>query len=272
MKEISNSNRFSFANKFNSVNAGQRQVVSEPQLIVCSTEGSFRITGPVSKALDIESGENVMFVNNIHEIDKMILDKHPEFIAFCDENGLDPESPEAAVAVHKVADIWGICKGYQEFDSKGNTKTTVERLTKKDKYKFVTANFDTMLEGALAEASEDVKAALYAAEDDKDKQIDILSQFVEARELPKFSGSKTANSAGLTGVGTTLNFTDSNVWSQLKADLNDEATKLNRVYNVDPKNLISTTMNNGYKDVEVKVLILDEYEDVAPARIGAKAE
>ena len=272
MKEISNSNRFSFANKFNSVNAGQRNVIAEPELVVCSTEGGFRITGPISKALGVEAGEYIMFVNNINEVDDMIRDKHPEFIAFCSENGLDPESPEAAVAVHKVADMWGICKGYKEFDSKGNPKTSIERLTKKDKAKFVNANFDVMLSAALEKAPEDVKAALLAADGDHDKQVDILIEFVQPRELPKFSGSKTANPAGLTGVGTTLNFTDSNVWSQLKADLGDKASTVNRVYTLDPKALQPAIMNNGYEDVEVKVLILSDYKDVAPARIGKKDE
>ena len=42
------------------VNAGQRAVSEEPELVVVSTPGSFRMTVQVSKALGIAHGEYVM--------------------------------------------------------------------------------------------------------------------------------------------------------------------------------------------------------------------
>ena len=44
------------------VNAGQRAVSEEPELVVVSTPGSFRMTAQVSKALGIAHGEYVITV------------------------------------------------------------------------------------------------------------------------------------------------------------------------------------------------------------------
>ena len=53
---------------FSAVNAGQRNVAVEPQLIAVSTEGNFRMTPPVSRALGLSSGDYVTFLHNIDEI------------------------------------------------------------------------------------------------------------------------------------------------------------------------------------------------------------
>ena len=170
------------------VNAGQRAVSEEPELVVVSTPGSFRMTAQVSKALGIAHGEYVMFINNCANIDNAIINKVPEVVAFCEEQGLDIESPEAAMAVHAEFDIW-----------------------------------------ALAE------------------QKELLISCIQGDEVAKIKGSKCANTAALSGIGVTLNFTDSNVWKQLKADMNDEeATSKNRVYTVDIDNLQEAVVNNGH--------------------------
>ena len=44
---------------FSAVNAGQRNVAVEPQLIAVSTEGNFRMTPPVSRALGLSSGDYI---------------------------------------------------------------------------------------------------------------------------------------------------------------------------------------------------------------------
>lgn len=270
MKEVANVKRgLSFG--FSTVNAGQRNVVIEPQVIATSTDGSFRITPVISKLLGIESGDNIAFVSNIDNIDAAIRDKNEDIVAFCEENGLEFGTPEALVAIHKAFDSWAVYKGIQQFDSKGNPKTCTERLTKKDRMRFVMANFDSMLEAAMQSGNEELVSALSRDGISQDEVAELLCPFVQARELPKFSGSKTANPAGLTGVGTTLTFTDGNVWRQLKADLGDEATKLNRVYTIIAKpfpegSIVDINVNNGYEDVAVKALLLTDYEDVKPAR------
>lgn len=253
---------------FNAVNAGQRNVSVEPQVIVVSTEGNFRITPPVSRVLGIGHGDYVMFLNNIDNIDAAIAAKDAQVIAFCKEQGLEVGSPEAVIAIHKAFDMWAIAKGIIEYDTKGNQKTSIERLTKNDKIKFVSQNFADMLEQAMQQADDETKEALSRDGITKEEQIDILSAFVTPRELPKYKGSKAANPAGLTGAGTSLTFTDSNVWKQLKADMGDTATELNRVFDVDVEDIQDIVLSNGYKEVTVKAIVLGEYSDKEPARIG----
>lgn len=253
---------------FSAVNAGQRNTTVEPQVIAVSTEGNFRITPVVSRVLGVGHGDYVMFLSNVENIDSAITNKAPEVVSFCEANGLELGSPEAAIALHKEFDMWAIAKGIVEYDTKGNQKTTTERLTKNDKIKFVSQNFDDMLEQAMLNADDETKEALSREGVTKEEQIDILSAFVTPRELPKHKGSKAANPAGLQGAGTSLTFTDSNVWKQLKADMGDDATKFNRVFEVDVENIQDIELSNGFDVVTVKALVLGESVDKEPARIG----
>ena len=193
---------------FSAVNAGQRNVAVEPQLIAVSTEGNFRMTPPVSRALGLSSGDYVTFLHNIDEINAAIDTKAEAYTSFCEANGLEVGSPESVIAIHKEFDMWAVAKGFVVYDSKGNAKTTTERLTKHDKLRFVSQHFEEMLASALENAPEEIKDALSREGVTKEEQMDILSSFVKPRELPKYKGSKTANPAGLTGTGTSLTFTD----------------------------------------------------------------
>lgn len=253
---------------FSALNAGVRNVAVEPQLIVVSTEGSFRITPTVSKALGLANGDYVMFLNNVDNIDAALAARVPEIVEFCEANDLDVASSEAAIAVHKEFDMWAIAKGIVEYDTKGNQKTVSERLTKKDKIRFVSQNFDQMLEAALESDNDEAKEALTREGITKDEQVELLTAFVTSRELPKFKGSKTANPAGMSGVGTSLVFTDSNVWKQLKSDMGDEAKTLNRIFEVNVEELQDVVISNGYEDVTVKAAVLGESVEKEPARVG----
>lgn len=253
---------------FGVVNAGQRNVTVEPQFIAVSTEGNFRITPPVSKVLGVGHGDYIMFLNNVDNIDAAIAAKADVIVEFCEANGLELGTPEAAIAIHKEFDMWAIAKGIIEYDTKGNVKTTTERLTKNDKVKYVSQHFEEMLTAAAEQADDETKEALSRDGITKEEQIDILTAFVVARELPKYKGSKVANPAGLTGAGTSLTFTDSNVWKQLKADMGDDAEKLNRVFDVDVENLQDVTLSDGYNEVTVKAIVLGDSVDKEPARIG----
>lgn len=255
------------------VNAGQRAANEEPELVIVSTPGSFRMTAQVSKALGIAHGEYVMFINNCANIDNAIINKVPEVVAFCEEQGLDIDSPEAAIAVHGEFDIWALAKGIAELDKNGNPCTTRVRMTKNDKVKYVNAYFQETLEGALSSSNEELKAALTREGITEDEQKELLISCIQGDEIAKIKGSKCANTAALSGIGVTLNFTDSNVWKQLKADMTDEeATSKNRVYTVDIDNLQEAVVNNGHKDIVVKIAMLTEYKDEEPIRIGKKAE
>jgi len=255
------------------VNAGQRAVSEEPELVVVSTPGSFRMTAQVSKALGIAHGEYVMFINNCANIDNAIINKVPEVVAFCEEQGLDIESPEAAMAVHAEFDIWALAKGIAELDKNGNPCTTRVRMTKNDKIKYVNTYFQETLEGALSSSNEELKAALGREGITEDEQKELLVSCIQGDEVVKVKGSKCANTAALSGIGVTLNFTDSNVWKQLKSNMTDEeATSKNRVYTVDIDNLQEAVVNNGHKDIVVKIAMLTEYKDEEPIRIGKKSE
>lgn len=265
MKEMTNAKAgLSFnASMFKTATSGQRKVVYHPQVIATSTEGGFRITPIISKILNVQHGDYVAFFNNLDWVDAGIRDREPMFVEYCAEAGLDIDSPEAMLALHSAFDMWGIHKGIKEYDAKGNPKTTTERLTKKDRMKFVNNNFEDMLAAAMNSGNEELVIALTNADDEG--KVELLCPFVQARELPRFSGSKVANPAGLTGTNVVLNFTDSNIWAQLKSDLGESATKLNRVFDVDvaPEKIVELSVWDGFKNVTVKGLILGNYNDVA---------
>ena len=262
---------------FSVVNAGQRQSGNlEPQLIAVSTTGGFRITGPATRLLGVAAGENIMFVNNVDVVEQAINDTthpmHSTIVAFCEQNGLELGTPAANKAIHAEFDTWVIAKAIQEFDTKGNPKVAKERLTKRDKITYVTNNFEESLAKVMNsedEGADEVKERLEGAT--REEQIEILAELIQGREVDSYKGSKTANAAGQTGTGLTLNFTDNNVWNQLKADIDvADRQKVNRVFDLLVDNIINITISNGYEDVTIPAIPLGEYSDVAPSRIGGE--
>lgn len=255
------------------VTAGQRNVVTDPELIAVSTEGGFRITGAITRVLGVQHGDYVMFINNIANIDRAIAEKVPELVDFVEENGLEWGSPEATIAIHKEFDMWAIARGIQEFDSKGLPVMGKERLTKEDRMRLVNAKYEEMLAAALESDNKELVEALSREDATDEEKKNILCPFVQPVEVPKFKGSKVASPSSVTGLGVNLTFTDSNVWAQLKADLGNKATAINRVYTIDLDNVQKCVINNGYEDVEVSMFILGKPTDKAPvARVAAKKE
>lgn len=257
---------------FSAVNAGQRNVNYDPQVIAVSTPGGFRITSPVSKILNVQHGDYIMFINNIPGIDQAIAERNEALVEFCDENGIDFDSQEAAIAIHKEFDKWGIAKGIVEKDAKGNVRTTNERLTKDERMKFVKENLEEMLEAAMAQNDDELKAALSREDATLEEKMNILCPFVKGREIPKYRGSKVASPSEVTGAGVNLTFTDTNVWNQLKYDLGDNANKINRIFDADVTTVEQIFVFDGYEDVKVNVVMMGEYTDKAPARIGTANE
>ena len=76
---------------FNAVQSGMKSssVNNTPQLIANSTKGKFSITAPVSKAMGVAVGENVMFINNIAMIEQAIVAGNADLVAWANENGVD---------------------------------------------------------------------------------------------------------------------------------------------------------------------------------------
>ena len=92
----------------NAVVAGQKKSVvnAMPQLIVNSTQGKFSITSPVSKALGVAVGENVMFLNNIQGVENAIQARLDDVVNYANENGIDIETREGQDALLNAFTQW----------------------------------------------------------------------------------------------------------------------------------------------------------------------
>lgn len=255
----------------NAVNAGQRNVEVSPAVIAVSTNGGFRMTAPVSRALGMAHGDYMMFLNTIDGVENAIRNNDPAVIDYCNENGIAFPSPEANIAIHKAFDQWFVAKGIPMKDTKGNFQMTAERLTIKDKTNFARQNFDAMYNAALEGADEETVAALTREGITRDEQIDILANFVTPKEVKKYQGCKMANNSKLTGIGVALTGTDSNVWNQLKEDLEDKES-VNRSFEIDLTEPYEMEISDGYEIVKVVAYELGNSVDEAPIARGAKAE
>lgn len=263
-----------------SVVAGRRAMEVEPQLIVTSTAGGFRVTGPVTTALRLQHGDYIQFAHNIDTIAAGIIGKgadeivalNAEFKNFVAEQGLVWGTPEADAAIHAAYDLYFICKGVQQLDKKGNVVTVAARLTKEERMAYVEENYDAMLEAALASDAEKLKEVLTNPEATEEQKKEALCSCVEADEVAKFTGSRLATPSGQIGTGLNLNFSDTNMWKTLKADLGDAADTVNRVYSIDVEDVIMLPVSNGYEVIEVPAFAFSpaEFADEKPQRVGAK--
>ena len=251
---------------FGVVKSGQRNVSFEPELGVLSSHGMFKITPQVSKALGVANGEYVMFLNNRDEVDAAIRDNDEVIVDFCKENGLDINEPTTVIAIHKEFDRWAIAKGVKMLTEKGIAQKASERLSKKQKEEYIAADFDNYLEAALNGDDEQLRDALTAEGITKDQQIEILATLVTPAEVDKYMGSKCSNSSDMIGSGVVLTFTDSNVWNDLKSDLEKEERKnVVRTYSINLDEIATVEIFNGYENVKVNVLPLPkEFKDSAP--------
>ena len=247
--------------------AGQKSAIvnAQPQLIARSTAGGFSITAPVSKALNIAVGDNVMFLNNIASINAAIAQKPQDLVDWAAENGVDLDSPEGAERVIDEFGQWYIAKGVAMYDAKGHPVMARDRYSKADKEKFIKEHAMEIVD-ANRDALKERLGNPYAT--DEELAASITVDDVESPMHPAFSGSKTATTSAATGVGCQLNFTDSSIWTSLKKDLGDDADKKVRVFDVDLEELQDIEISNGYTTVTVKALVLGDYTDKEPARIG----
>ena len=264
MKTFKGNAKLSFG--LGAVNVAKRNAVSEPELVVNPTVGSFRITPAVSRALGLTNGGYIMFVSNIDAIEQAIANKDENLVAFCAEENIDMNTPEGVKAIHKAFDEWGIAKGIQMFDKNGNAVKTKERMSKTDKVEYVTNNFDDVLKAAIENGEPEFAASLQVEGITKEEQIEILANAVNPEQVNKYYGSKCSNSSNLSGTGVSLTFSDSAVWGALKEDLGEEAKKMSRTFEVDIKELREVPYFNGHKEVIVKAAMLGEFKDTESTR------
>lgn len=252
-------NKISFG--VQAVQAGQKSstVNAAPQLIANSTSGKFVITSPVSKALNIAVGENVMFLNNIAGVEAAIQQRVDDVVNYANENGIDINTREGEEQLLAVFTQWYIAKGVKQYDSKGNPVMASERYTKEDKAKYLAEH---AME--IVDANRDALVAEFGEMSDEELAEKLTVDMVEAPKFHACSGSKTATTASATGVGCQLNFTDTAIWGALKADLGDAATKKNRVYAVKLDEAEEVEFNNGKENVKVTIFPIEFVEDNDP--------
>lgn len=243
------------------VQAGQKSATlnAAPQLIVNSTFGKFVITSPVSKALNIAVGENVMFLNNISGVEMAIQNRVADVVAYAEENGIDLNTREGEDKVLADLTQWFIAKGVPQYTSKGEPIMASERFTKEDKAKYLDAH-----RMEIVEANREVLIEQFGELSDEELAERLTIDMVESPKYHSCSGSKTATSASTTGVGCQLNFTDSAIWNALKADLGDAKESKNRIFNVALDELQEVPYNNGKEQVMINIAPIYFDKDVDP--------
>lgn len=252
----------------NAVQAGQKSALlnATPQLIVKSTAGQFTITSPVSKALGIAVGENVMFLNNITGIEEMIQARPDDLVNYANEHNWDINTVEGKDALVKDLTVWYIAKGVLMFKRNGEPIMGTVRVTKEDKAAYIAEHALEMIQAL----SEEDKAAFAAARNLEGADDETLAGALTVDDVPSptfhaASGSKTAATANATGVGLQLNFTDTAIWDALKGDLEKDAKGgVNRFFNVKLEEAEEVIYNNGKEDVKILAYPLEFDSDKAP--------
>lgn len=247
---------------FNAIQAGQKSatVNAEPRLIVNSTCGKFTITAPVSKALQIAVGENVMFLNNIANVEAAVAEQNDAVVAYAQENGIDITTREGQKALIDAFTVWAIAKGVPLF-SKGQPVMGKERYTATDKQKYIDANAAELLA-----TYRDELVARVGNPDASDEEL-IAAITIDDVDVPEYqvnSGSKTASSGSATGIGCQLGFTDTNVWNNLKEDLGADKEKKNRMFKVLLDQSFKTQFDNGKEALEITAYPIEFEKDEDP--------
>lgn len=251
----------------NAVIAGQKvaSVKAVPQLIVNTTSGKFQITSPVSKALNIAVGENVMFLNNIAGVEQAIQARVDDIVNYAAEHNIDLNTTEGEEKVLKAFTQWFIAKGILQYDKKGNPILASERYTKEDKAKYLEEH-----RMEIVEANRDALIEAFGEMSDEELGEKLTIDMVESPKYHAASGSKTSTSSNVTGVGAQLSFTDTAIWNALKVDLGEDATKKNRIFDVVLDETQTVDYNNGKENVKINIVPIVFSEDVDPVVRGKK--
>lgn len=246
---------------FSAVVAGQKTSVinADPQLIAASTSGKFSITPAVSAKMGLQPGDYIQFADNLSEIDAAIRNRQPELVGYAEENGIDLNTEEGVNAIITEFRAFGIFKGVALLNSDGTQKMCNARTSKEAKLDFIEKNREAMIAACVENGIENPTE-------------EQLLSMVESDKEPAFTGSKLATTSNMTGVGLGLNFTDSNIWNVLKANLDPEVrTSTKRIFDVDVKNTIKTPVNNGKEFVMVEVFPITFKSDEAVVERQKKA-
>ena len=262
---------------FSAVVSGVRNIASnnEPNLVANSTKAKFTITGLVSRAMGLIPGDNVQFVNNLGSINNAILERDPDLVAFAEENGFDFDTKECADAIIREFGAWAIIKGIPMLEKDGSPRQVAIRQSEEQKKvllemqteELLVSKRDTLVARAIAKG---------VITEDMAEEVgnEVLVKFLELNDvvgptMDDYSGSKTSTTSNMVGLGLTLSFSDSNIWEQLKSDL-EEPTKINRVFKVNLEEPINISIPNGREMVNVKAYSFEFEKDEEPVVRTAK--
>lgn len=257
-----------FKVSINAVVNGQKSntINATPQLIVKSTVGQFTITSPVSKALGIAAGENVMFLNNISGINELITAAPADLVEYCNEKGWDINTREGQDAFIKEQTVWYIAKGVYRYKRNGEKILATIRVTKEDKAAYIAEHGLEYIQSL----DEETKATFAASKGLEGADDEVLASALEPDDMQSptihaASGSKTSSTSHATGVGLQLNFTDTAIWDALKSDIDKEyRSNVNRVFKVALDKAEKISYDNGKEIVDIFAYPIVFAEDKAP--------
>lgn len=243
-------------------------VSNEPQLVALSTKGGFAITPAVSKALNLASGDNIMFVNNSSWAENEVAQRTDQVVAIAQENGLDLDNPVDAQAIVIALTKWFIGKAYAKKTKTGKNVMSPVRLSAEEKAELL----KSQLPDIVANNREALIEQFGLASDASDEEIasHVTVDNIATPEAPAYVGAKLASNGNVPGVGLKLSFSDTSTWEQMKADLEDK-TAVKRVFDIDLKGRVIVKLNNGYEDVDVTLYPVGDYTDEKPVRVGKKS-
>lgn len=247
---------------FSIVNAGKRVQTVNPELVLTSSQGTMRITAPVSKALGLTNGDYIMFINTHDNLDIAIAQRNPDLVAICEEQGFDIASKEAYDFIHAEFGHILMAKGIAKVDSMGNPVMTRERITTKQKVNYVLEHYDECYEAVINGENEEAIAQISRDGVSKEEIVEVLCNFVKGNEIVDYQGSKVAQASDLEGSDVSLNFNDSAMWKTLKAGLTDEEmVSCTRTYVVDTDLVDLPYTRPDGKEIIIKAVELMEYKD-----------
>ena len=243
-------------------------VSNEPQLVALSTKGGFAITPAVSKALNLASGDNIMFVNNSSWAENEVAQRTDQVVAIAQENGLDLDNPVAAQAIVTALTMWFIGKAYAKKTKTGKDVMSPVRLSAEEKAELL----KSQLPDIVANNREALIEQFGLSSDASDEEIasHVTVDNIATPEAPAYVGAKLASNGNVPGVGLKLSFSDTSTWEQMKSDLEDK-TAVKRVFDIDLKGRVVVKLNNGYEDVDVTLYPVGDYTDEKPVRVGKKS-
>lgn len=259
---------------FNTVVSGQKVTpnTNEPVLIANSTKGKFTVSPVVTKIMAIAQGDNIQFINNLDDIDRAIVVAMPELVEAVQEQGLEWGTEEATAYIYGKYGVWGIIKGIALKDRKGMAVKSAIRMEADEKVRYFNENREAelaRLQDTLVRRAID-KGIIATAEE---ATAEVLESVIDLKDIKAetdaFSGSKTAATSKMKGIGLQLNFTDASIWNMLKADL-EEPEKVNRKFKVDIENPVDMVVNNGFEDITVQAYTFTKEADETPSRVGSK--